>query len=199
MRTNPNRHPISTLVTTVAAAGAAALLTCPAPARAQVGTWNVEGRVTAVACLAGQCASQSQRVSGTSTLEENGTYRSPNPGGGCLGDVPDEVGTWQLEEHNRIVFEPTNVDEIIAAIEICYPGLSFEFRDYRNKGKLKRGGQLLKGKARLRGRVSIAGRRVAAKAVMRWKGTPAAASAAAARTAAATPGLAALLERLARE
>jgi len=192
---------VSIRITTAVAAGTAALLTCATAARAQVGTWNVEARVTAVACLGDQCASQSERVSGTSTLEEDGTYRSPNPGGGCLGAVPDEVGTWRLEERNRIVFEPTNVDEIVDAIELCYPGVSFEFRDYRNTGKVKRGGQLLKGKAKLRGRVVVDGRRFAAKAVMRWKGTPAAASASAASgtATAISSGLAALLGPLSGE
>ena len=101
------------------------LLASPEPAHAQIGTWNAEGRVKAIACLGNECASDSKQLSGTATILEDGTYRSPNLGGGCLGEVPDEEGVWRLEGQNRIVFETTNIDDIVDAVLACYPGVGF--------------------------------------------------------------------------
>jgi hypothetical protein len=142
-------------------------------ADAQVGTWNVEGKVKILACIGDQCVADSEEVAGVSILNGDGTYSAPNLGGGCLGDVPDEMGLWRLEGHNRIVFEATNVDDIIDATLACFPDVSFELKDYGNRGKLKKQGQLMKGKSRLRGFVTVQGQRVAARAVLRWKATPA--------------------------
>jgi len=179
------------------------LLASPEPAHAQIGTWNAEGRVKAIACLGNECASDSQQLSGTATILEDGTYRSPNLGGGCLGEVPDEEGVWRLEGHNRIVFETTNIDDIVDAVLACYPGVGFELRDYTNRAKLKQNGQLLKGKAKLRARVTVQGQHVAAKAIWKWTGTPVAATTvAASRTATPAPmasALAILLQRLAQD
>ncbi len=173
-------------------------------AHAQVGTWNVEGRVKVLACVGNQCVADSDRLFGTSTLNEDGTYQSPNLGAGCLGDVPYETGQWRLEGHNRIVFESTNVEDIVAAVLACFPEVAFQIHDYISRGKLKKGGQLIKGKSRLRGRVFVDGQTVAAKAVLRWTATPAlAGTVGGSRTsAAATPaaaGLAVLMQRLSPE
>ncbi len=163
-----------------------------APAHAQVGTWNVEGRVKILACVGDQCVADSDRLSGTSTLNEDGTYQSPNLGAGCLAGVPDETGQWRLEGHNRIAFEPANMDDLVDAILSCFPDVSFNLRDYSSRGKLKKDGQLIKGKSRLRGLVFVDGQTVAARAVLRWKATPAlAGTAASSRAAAAATPLAA--------
>jgi hypothetical protein len=96
------------------------------------------------------------------------------------------------------------VDDIIDAIVACFPDVTFELKDYVNRGKLKQQGQLMKGKSRLRGRVTVQGRQVAAKAVLRWTATPALPSTIrASRTGAAATtsagGLTAILERLSSE
>ena len=199
MRGHESHHTIWTSMTTLLGLALGTLLVGAELAHAQVGTWNVEGRVKAIACLGDQCGSDSQQLSGTGTIFEDGTYSSPNLGAGCLGAVPDEQGLWHLEGHNRIVFEPTNVDDIVDAVLACYPGVGFELRDYTNRAKLKQGGQLMKGKAKLRARVTVEGQHVAAKAIWKWTGTPAAGTAVASQTTTPMPTVSALvtvLERL---
>jgi hypothetical protein len=141
-------------------------------AEAQVGTWALSGRVVATACIAGRCVRErGPDVSGLVTIADDGTYRSPNAGGSCVGDAPDEIGTWVLDG-KRIVFEAANVDEIVAAIQTCFDDVTIEVRGYTNKAKLKRGGTFLRGKAKLTGRIRIGGRTARVAAVSRWKGTP---------------------------
>jgi hypothetical protein len=141
-------------------------------AEAQVGTWALTGRVVATACIAGRCVRErGPDVSGLVVIAEDGTYTSPNAGGSCVGEAPDEVGTWVLDG-KKVLFETENVDEIVAALETCFDGVTIDVRRYSNKAKLKRGGTLLRGKAKLTGRIHVQGRTASVAAVSRWKGTP---------------------------
>lgn len=141
-------------------------------AEAQVGTWAITGRVVATACIYGRCVRErGPDVSGLFVIADDGTYTSPNAGGSCVGDAPDEVGTWVLDGR-KVLFETQNVDEIVAALETCFDGVTIDVRRYTNKAKLKRGGTFLRGKAKLTGRVHVQGRTASVAAVSRWKGTP---------------------------
>ena len=144
---------------------------------AQVGTWQVAtGKPKAVACLGDLCESRKgQRATGILIIEADGTYRSPSVGAGCVGGrlVPDEVGLWRLKGRKKLVFQATNLNEIVDAVETCFDGATVNVRRYDNRAKIKRGGQLLKGVTKLRGRVRVQGRNISVKLIMRWKGTPA--------------------------
>ena len=142
------------------------------PVEAQVGSWAVTGRVKAIACFDGRCVQElGPRTTGVVEIFADGTYRSPSAGDSCVGDAPEEIGTWE-QKGKKIFFEPENVDDIVTAVEGCFDGVGIDVRRYRSKAKLKRGGALLRGKSKLSGRVRVRGRSVAVTGVARWEGTP---------------------------
>ncbi len=162
-------------------AAALVLIATPGAVRAQFGTWSIHGEGRVTACLDDNCVSQrTPDLAGLVVVNSDGTYTAPNLGESCVGEAPDEMGTWSLVDR-RIEFVPANLEEIVDGVAECFDGVSVDIRGYRNKAKLKDAGQLLKGSMKLRGFVRVRGRRVAVSALVRWRGTPAVDTAAAQR------------------
>jgi hypothetical protein len=105
-------------------------------------------------------------------LGSDGTYRVPSgPFAECPAGrtIPDEVGIVIPNRQRRLVLEPENMDELLAAVATCIGEVN-PFRRYRAHVRLSRDGATLDGKAtvsgRVRGRVPV---RV--KAIARVTGT----------------------------
>lgn len=118
-------------------------------------------RVVARASAGGRSARCSFKCSapdaGTLLLFDDATYRIPSgqlvscPTGGTTA-FPDEVGTVRMGRRRKVVFEPTNLDDLFAAAAECV-GEASPFRDYRSRVKLSRDGTTFRGKAILKGKV----------------------------------------------
>lgn len=135
-------------------------LCCAVPATA-ADEWKLTGGVTVRVCVTGQCAKSQERFAATLLLDVDevlcqsapprvrtpcGAYRVVRGGEACRpGSVtPDEVGV-VVAYRRRWLFEPTNLDEISAALRGCVPGGGFELRGYRHRFRLRGSGRKLRG------------------------------------------------------
>lgn len=139
--------------------------------------WQFRGTATVSACAGGRCGTHGERFEGRLILDVDeplcragsrrqpmpcGTYRVVRGGPGCLPGAltPDEVGIVVGHSRNRAwTLEPTNLDEIVAALRECAPGGSLAVLGYRHTLQ-KRATRRLRvtGSARLRLRLTLRGR-----------------------------------------
>ena len=147
-------------------------LSAPTPALAQAGTWALTGKVIATASAGGRTVQRMERGTTTLVLAEDGTYRAP---GGFLAcptgtvNFPDEVGTWRLASHRRILFATSNLPDEVAALRECV-GPSFVLRGNHLSARLSRDGQRLRVSERVSGSVRVRGVTVALNVLARLVG-----------------------------
>ena len=153
-----------------------------------VDEWSVRGRVSVRACTAGRCGNTRDRFEGVRLLLDVdptcltnpprivtvcGAYRLVRGGPGCRqGTVtPDEVGI-VVARRRRLVFEPTNLDELVAALRACVPDGSFELHSYQHTFRPRRLGNRATGGATLRFTLTLRDRVLLIRSHAGYRATP---------------------------
>lgn len=152
--------------------------------------WQLAGGVTVRACVAERCGRSREPFTARLLLDVDevrcraapprvptpcGAYRVVRGGQGCRpGTVtPDEVGI-VVVRRRRWRLEPTNMDEIVAALRRCVPGRSLVVEGYSHAFNLRRTFRKVKatGHATLRFTLHLGGRVLDVRSRAAYRATP---------------------------
>jgi hypothetical protein len=109
--------------------------------------WDVQGRAGVNACTGGRCGRHRERFSGQLVVEffdfacgaseaPCGRYRIPGvhrPSRRRCPPIPDEVGLIFRRQNNRWMLAPSNLKDVVAAVNACLPNGSLEVLDYSHQ------------------------------------------------------------------